>query len=305
MRAAADGGGFPLRAAAALLLAAALLFAPGRAAPALPEGPSRHTVEIDGTRIEVHLYKPPGYDRGPLLVSLHGLSRGMARTVEATRALADRHRLLAVMPHFDREHFPYWRYQGLGISRDTRRRTDGPIATEPQERWSSALLERIVEWTRAQEGQALEYYVIGHSAGGQFAGRLAAFAPGAARRIVIANPSSYVRPTREARFPYGYGGLPAALAQDETIERYLAAPVTLLLGTADTGSEHLDTLAGAAVLGANRYERGLTFFRDAETLARGRGWVFNWRLVTVPEVGHDVVRLYGAPQSSVALFPQP
>ena len=48
---------------------------------------------------------------------------------------------------------------------------------------------------------------IGHSGGGQFLIRLAAFNPHEAERIVVANAGTQVFPTRDLNFPFGFGGL--------------------------------------------------------------------------------------------------
>ncbi len=269
----------------------------------LPAGTSQRVVDINGTAIEVHFYKPAHYDKGPLLVSFHGLSRDMAAYLDAARTIADRHGMLLVMPLFDRQRFPYWRYQALGITRTSRKITSGPIAVEPPAQWTGTLILKLIDHVRNDEGRpALDYYLIGHSAGGQIVNRFAALVPNSAKRMVVANPSSYVRPARQARFPYGFGDLPEQMADESAIRRYLAQPITILLGTADLLARNLDLLPPAVQQGATRYERGRNAFHAAQELARDKGWEFNWRLVEVPGVGHDAQGMYRSPQIAAALF---
>lgn len=271
----------------------------------LPAGTSQRVMDIDGTAIEVHFYKPAHYDKGPLLVSFHGLSRDMEAYLDAAKPIADRHNMLLVMPLFDRQRFSYWRYQALGITRNSRKITSGPIAVEPPAQWTSTLILKLIDRVRNDEGHpSLDYYLIGHSAGGQVVNRFAALVPNGARRIVIANPSSYMRPTRQARFPYGFGGLPQNMTDESAIRRYLAQPITILLGTADLLTKNLDMLPPAVQQGATRYERGRNTFHAAQELARDHGWEFNWRLIEVPGVGHDAKGMYHGPQASAALFGQ-
>jgi hypothetical protein len=133
--------------------------------------------------------------------------------------------------------------------------------------------------------------------------RLAAFVPNAAARIVMANPSTYVWPAREMPFPFGFGALPEALGSDETIRRYLAQPVTLFLGAADTVRDrNLNVTESAMQQGPNRYERGVRVFHAARELAQNNGWPFNWRLVEAAAVGHSARRMYASPQAQAALF---
>jgi pimeloyl-ACP methyl ester carboxylesterase len=162
----------------------------------------------------------------------------------------------------------------------------------------------IVERIRAEENRPdLPYYLLGHSAGGQLLSRFAAFLPNAAQRIVIANPSTYVWPTREVRFPYGFGGLPDALGSEEAIRHYLAQPLTIFLGTADVKRDgSLNVGESAMRQGPNRYERGLQVFGAAREVAQNRGWPFNWRLVEAPAVGHSARSMYASPQAEAALF---
>jgi pimeloyl-ACP methyl ester carboxylesterase len=211
--------------------------------------------------------------------------------------------MLLVMPLFDRQRFPYWRYQALGITRTSRKIPSGPIAVEPPAQWTGTLILKLIDHVRNDEGRpALDYYLIGHSAGAQIVNRFAALVPNGARRIVIANPSSYMRPTRQARFPYGFGDLPQNMADESAVRRYLAQPITILVGTADLGTGNLDLLPPAMQQGATRYERGRNAFHAAQDLARDKGWEFNWRLIEVPGVGHDARGMYHSPQAEAALF---
>jgi poly(3-hydroxybutyrate) depolymerase len=284
------------RAALALWSAACI------AAP-IPIGESQRDVTVADAVIEVHAYKPQTYRGGPLLVTFHGLSRHTERYLAAAKPIADRHAMLLVSPLLDRERFPYWRYQGLGITRQSRRVTSGPIPVEPAEAWTSRLVVQLIDEVRRAEGNpTLDYYLLGHSAGGQMANQMAAFAVHDAKRVVVANPSSYVQPTRAARFPYGFGALPDPMSTDAMLQRYLAQPLTILAGTADILSKNLDVRPPAMAQGATRYERARNVFDHARGVARERGWKFNWRLVEVPGIGHDVKGMYGSSQADLALF---
>ena len=161
----------------------------------------------------------------------------------------------------------------------------------------------IIDSVRAAEGRPdLGYSLIGHSAGGQTLSRFAAFVPHAAKHIVIANPSTYLWPSRDERFPYGFGGLPSTLSDDAALRRYLAQPVIILLGTADVerGAD-LNVREGAERQGYNRLERGRNAFRATQQLALQRGWAFNWKLLEVQDVGHSARRMLGSTQAQAAL----
>lgn len=44
-------------------------------------------------------------------------------------------------------------------------------------------------------------------------------------------PPTNLFPTKDQPFGYGFGGLPEALSNDAVLKAYLAAPLTLYLGT--------------------------------------------------------------------------
>src|SRR5437868_13595277 len=129
----------------------------------------------------------------------------------------------------------------------------------------------------------MPYYLMGHSAGGQFLVRMAGFVKTDAVRIVAGNPGTHLFPTTEMAFPLGYGKLPDELAGDETLKRYLAQPLTIYLGTADTVQDkYFDKGPAAMKQGESRYERGKKCVALAEEVARKNGWEFGWRLVEAP-----------------------
>jgi len=282
------------RCTAMLLLICCATFA---LAEPIPSGSSQRDIDIGGEIITLHTYKPSRYNGGPILLVLHGLGANAPGYRKSAIPLAEAHNFLVVAPLFDRKRFPTWRYQTGGLVRD--QRTAEEFKLQPEAQWTGRLFLDIIDAVRTAEGRPdLAYSLIGHSAGGQALSRFAAFMPNTARHIIIANPSTYLWPSREERFPYGYGGLPAALTDDAAMQRYLAQPVTLILGTADIKRDgDLNVRPGAERQGANRYERGHNAFRAAQTLAQDRGWPFNWRLIEVPDVGHSARRMFGSAEA--------
>lgn len=250
--------------------------------------------------LRVHTYKPPSYGArpGPLILVFHGVGRNAQAYRDSARPLGDRFSALIAVPEFEEERFPDRRYQRGGVLRP-----DGSPA-EPGE-WTFPLVAEAVEALRRAEGRPdMPWYALGHSAGGQFVGRMAALGEGGARRYVAANPGSHLFPTRALPFPYGFGQLPPALADADALRRYLARPLTLYLGTEDReeGDRNLDRSDRAREQGATRYERGRNLFEEGRRLAAARGWALGWRLVLAPGVGHDHQAMFSAPQLEEALF---
>jgi pimeloyl-ACP methyl ester carboxylesterase len=273
-------------------LAALLLTASAAWSDPLPLGDGEVTAQISDVSFRIYSYRPACPVRGMLLV-FHGLSRDADSYRDHARKLADQMCFVVLAPLFDDHTFPVWRYQKGGIVKSG--------ALQDPRTWPGRYVLGIVQWAQQQEGKPLPYSLVGHSAGAQFLSRVAAFTSTQAHRIVIANPSTYVLATTDVKAPFGMGGVyPEDRAQEE-LRRYLTAPVTILLGENDEGSENRDDSAEAVQQGETRYARGLNTFHAAQALAQSRGWAFNWRLVTVPNVGHSAGHMFESPEALQAL----
>jgi pimeloyl-ACP methyl ester carboxylesterase len=65
------------------------------------------------------------------------------------------------------------------------------------------LVDGIVGQYRAQLGGEERFYLYGHSAGGQFAGRYAVRHPDHLKALVLSAPGRYAFPDPQAPWPYG------------------------------------------------------------------------------------------------------
>ena len=254
-------------------------------------GRNEYRVELPGATLNVFTYRPA--DRPPqlVLIVLHGLSRDAGPYRDHARALADRIGALVVAPEFDAAHFSTNLYQRGGIATKS-----GALVTPG--RRTVDLIQPLIDWARTAMGQpSLPSVLIGHSAGAQFLSRVAAYARTDAMRIVIANPSTWVLPSTQDAAPYGFKGMADA---DAMLRAYLALPITVLLGQADTGANNLASEAEAVAQGRNRLERGRNTFEKARTIAQQHGWAFNWTLAEVPGVGHDSTKMFSSPQAAAS-----
>jgi hypothetical protein len=170
--------------------------------------------------------------------------------------------------------------------------------------------------------------LTGHSAGGQFTQRYAAFGkapqllPWVDVDYVVMNPSSYVyfdaaRPGKNGGSfsvpsssscsdynDYKYGldgrqGYPGQLSAAAAVARYASRRVTILNGGADTfDNGDLDTSCGATLQGPNRDARGQYFFQHFMALHPGAPH----RRMVVPGVDHDSEAMVGSVQARPLLF---
>ena len=264
----------------------------GKAELQVRTGPAERPVEL-----QVFTYRPATWSGQRLLFVMHGVLRNADEYRDHAIGMADRFDALVVAPKFDNERFPSRAYQRGGLLRE-----DGSLA--PKEEWTYARIPELAAAIRTRTGKPdAQLYVIGHSAGGQFVVRMSAFQDTGAVRLVAANPGSVLLPTTAVEFGYGFGGLPAELANDERLRAYLAAPLTLYLGTGDDhDDEWFDKSPAAMAQGSGRHQRGLALFWTAKTLAAAKGWTFGWRLVEAVGVEHDHEKMFENAMCEVALF---
>jgi hypothetical protein len=245
-----------------------------------------HPVPLGGTPIDVFTWHPDARAKLLLLV-FHGMHADADNYRDRARPLAERLGAVVVAPKFGPPRFTIPLYQLGGVAPDG-------VFVPPGKR-TVDLIAPLVAWAQEACGQpALPYALIGHSAGGQFLGRVAAFAPTSGVRHVIANPSTWVLPSMEDAVPYGFGGSPDG---ERMLRAYLALPITVLLGLEDVGANNLSSEPPALAQGVNRLERGRNTFAKAKAAARTLGVPFHWTLAEVPGVGHDSAGMFASDQA--------
>lgn len=224
-----------------------------------------------------------------LVIAMHGLTRNARATRDNWRDHAEAHDLIVVAPHFDRERFPTRLYQHGGL-----------VGEPDRSRWIYPMIERLYDHLLAQKRAAAGGYILfGHSAGAQFAHRMALFMPEARmREVIVANAGFYTLPTgREEAgghpYPYSLDETPATLADRRAV---FGRKLHLMLGDQDNDPEHhqLNNSKGAKVQGPHRLARGRFFFAAAKREAVRLGTPFNWTETVVPGIDHDNRRMTDA-----------
>jgi hypothetical protein len=140
---------------------------------------------------------------------------------------------------------------------------------------------------------------------------------GIAVRFIVANPSAYLyfdpeRPVAVAggpqvnRWRYGFDHAPeyVGIGPRESLARYLARDVTIVLGAQDTGKAALllEVSPPAMAQGANRFERGIYYDQHIRRLAREARLTTRHQLIQLAGVGHAAGDVLAAPQTRKIMF---
>jgi dienelactone hydrolase len=287
------------------LIFAVIFLAPGgysRADNKVAAGEGRFTFSPNPKRPEhkltVWTHSPKGFGPDtPIVFVMHGVKRNGKSYRDAWAPHSRKEGFLLLVPEFPEDEYPGEAYQ-QGRLRD---RKGKPL---PPEQWTFSVIEKLFDQAKAITGSRVEkYYLYGHSAGGQFVHRFVLFMPKARyARAVAANPGYYTFPTQDAGYPYGLRGTPIAGPIDAAV---FGRDFVLMLGAEDTNRDdpNLRKTPQADAQGLTRLERGKNYFRAATDVAKKMGAKFNWRLVTVPGVGHSDPKM--SPSAVRELFPKP
>jgi hypothetical protein len=257
----------------------------------IPRGSGQMQATLDGVTFDIYTYKPDGTIKGILLI-YHGTSRTADSYRDYAIDLADLGGLVVAAPLFDKARFRIRDYHRGGL-------VDRSGNLKPANQWTTRFVPLLADWVRTQEAaERLPYWCWGHSAGAQFLSRVAAFEQPDARRIVLANASSYVLPLL-GRYPdgeaapYGLGGVYKDVEEQKKLRGYLGMPVTIYLGSKDDDPDDpvLSMKPESRRQGVQRKHRGERTFALGQLQATTLRCPFGWQLVYAPEGEHSTSQM--------------
>ncbi len=222
----------------------------------------------------------------PILFVHHGRSRNARDYRDYLMDLVDAHDLLVIALEFSDAHFPGQPWYNAG---NVMAASGG---LNPHAHRSYTIVEHLFA-DLADQGVTTQpgYGLFGHSAGSQFVHRMVML--GHRDRVVAcvpANAGTYLMPDLDIDFPYGLRGTGA----DATaLPGMLAAPLTVMAGTADTNPDEpfFPNDLGSMRQGATRYERAHRFVAAGYAAAATLGVPCAWTIIDVPDVAHDGRRM--------------
>lgn len=232
--------------------------------------------------VAIYYYIPSSGDpeKMPVVFVMHGADRNARGLLDYWKAAADTHRFMVFIPELKARDYPLRDYQEVGLwEKDSTLKA--PLRRTP------VLIDRMFEYIRDRLGSTASGYTLyGHSAGGQFVQRFMLFHDSPyVEKAVISSPGWYTFLDTTQNYPYGVKNLP--FVSRETLRNYLAKPIILQLGVGDTIREwYLRKTPEAEAQGANRYERGRTFYDSLAQLAARNGWPLKWTELQTLGIGH-------------------
>jgi len=247
----------------------------------------------------LHAARPRKYDaQTPVLFVHHGVGRNGEDYRDYWLDLVDETGVLAISIEFPEASFPEYLWYHFGNLHNK----DG--MPNPREAWTFGVDERLFEQLRAQGITARQRYgLFGHSAGGQYVHRMLSFGfRGHVAVAVSANAGTYAMPDLSTPWPFGLGETDV---DNAALRALLAFPITVMAGTEDvlTTGQFFPKGPRSMRQGATRFERAHNYVRSGRNAAAALETNCAWRIIDVPNVGHDgkLMSAAAAPVVSAAM----
>lgn len=252
---------------------------------------------INTSDLAVYYYLPEQWtpDR-PVLIVQHGVQRNAKEFRDSLIADAQKYNFLLICPEFSKEKYPGAQYYNTGNMFDRTNQTD---RLKPSEDWTFSAIDDVVNSVKEQFHATGEFSLFGHSAGAQFVHRYLLFYDhGDFSHIIFANAGWYTALDTNVYFPYGTKNI--TMLDSARLTDIFAKPVTMMLGEKDRKEDGvLRQTKEAEAQGPNRFSRGEAFFTAAQSMSATMHVPFNWKLATVPGVGHSDI---GMAQAAIYLL---
>lgn len=255
-----------------------------------------HDAAFPDRTLVLHAARPRYWHPGMAVVFVH---HGVARNGEAYRDYwldhVEAHGLMAISVEFPEATFPEYLWYNFGNLHGK----DGQ--PNPRDAWTFGIVPRLFDALREQGVTTRQRYgLFGHSAGGQFVHRMLSF--GYRDRVAVAvsaNAGTYAMPELETAWPFGLG---ETELDHDGLRELVGFPITVMAGTRDTKTTGRFFPKGPRSMrqGATRYHRAHEYVRLGRATAAAFGTDCAWRVIDVPDVGHDGRRMSAAAAPVIA-----
>jgi len=231
----------------------------------------------------LHGARPADWHPGmPVLFVHHGVARNGRDYRDYWLGHADTGGMLVISIEFPEASFPEYLWYNFG----NLHAKDG--SANPREAWTFGIDTRLFQALRDQGITTVPSYgLFGHSAGGQYVHRMLSF--GYREHVAVAvsaNAGTYAMPDLTVDWPWGLG---ATEVTPLGLRGWLEFPLTIMAGTADIKTTGRFFPKGPKSLkqGPTRHARAHTYLRVGQDAAAELGTALAWRVIDVPDVGHD------------------
>jgi hypothetical protein len=244
----------------------------------------------------LHAARPANWHPShPILFVHHGVARNGRDYRDYWQPHVDAAGILAIAIEFPEASFPEYLWYNFGNLHNA----DG--SANPREKWTFGIDTRLFQALRDQGiTTTRQYGLFGHSAGGQYVHRMLSF--GYRDQVAVAvsaNAGTYAMPDLTTNWPWGLG---ATGVSSDDLRTLLTFPLIIMAGTDDIKTTGRFFPKGPKSLkqGPTRHARAHTYLRTGQQAAAQLGVPLAWKVIDVPDVGHDGRRMSDAAAPLIA-----
>lgn len=225
--------------------------------------------------IDVYYYRPKNWKNGDkIFVAFHGSERKAKWFINGLKKIAEQKNFLLICPEFSKAKYPGDRNYNYGHVLVKNKIT-------PKNEWTYNTANRIIDDLKIRaDAKKSKIILFGFSAGSQFVSRYIFFADKIkADKIISSSARRYMFPDENMKYPDGLKNSPIT---EKDLKRAYKQNVMIMVGENDKK---------IVTRNLNRLEHGKKFFEDSKKKAEELRTKFNWKFLTVPNVGHNGIRM--------------
>ncbi|QBN17615.1 alpha/beta hydrolase-fold protein [Flavobacterium nackdongense] len=223
----------------------------------------------------------------PIVFLFHGDERNAKDYRDALVSKAEQKNFIILATEFSETYYPTGDQYNLGnvfIDGDN----PSPSTLNKEEVWTFSIIEPLFDYFKNEmQLNATGYHIIGHSAGGQFAHRLAEFKPNSRFNTIVASASGWYTATDySVDFPYGFKKSPL---ESFSLSSLFSKKMYIQVGSNDNdpNSPGLRHNPQADAQGLDRLARANYFFNYSKNQATQNSLNYNWQLSIASGLNHD------------------
>lgn len=213
--------------------------------------------------------------------------------------IADKNNYIIIAPEFDKGHYSIADHEYGNLIDIEYDYSSQDVYTpymkynteiKPKSEWVYNIIDKIyLDFINNNKLNADGYIIFGHSSGSQFVHRFLMFYDSKYCKMYLsANAGLYTFFDELKKYPYGIENLKE---YSNIIRKSLEKDMYVMLGDKDITDDDLNHMSLDLEEGQTRIERGINYYNSAKEYAKKHNLKFNWKLVIMPNVNHDNIKV--------------
>ena len=210
---------------------------------------------------------------------IHGNSRNVEKYLNEWIEPSKNKNVILVAPHFKKSSYPNFATLQMATS-------SGKILKDQSNNLKNSLSSFFSYFKSKYNLSSTSYSIFGFSAGSQFTHRYMLFSDDKQIDKAVLGSAGWYTFLNNEPFPYGMRNMPV---EREKYEWFLSRQVLFILGAKDNDPNHesLNNSRGARKQGANRFDRGKSYFENIVSFSEKNMIPLRWRYKVIPNLDHS------------------